>query len=152
MVDVGLPVKDSANTWAAMVRDVDGVNRECRMVITQHMRSRPVFMIALHDISDKRALQITHEVWDLDELQRRLPYLSTTSYFPPRTVEDEQFGQPTGQLSGGLFTPHTGRPLAAFGGVLTVQLQATWMIHSLQLATSQTQQHGTELSSCWAKR
>lgn len=49
------------------------------------------------------------EEWDVAELKRRVPYLSTTSYFPPRRVSDAQFGEDNGsELAGALFCAQSG--------------------------------------------
>lgn len=54
-------------------------------------------------------LQIEHSLWDQSELQRRLPFLSLESYHPPCRIDHDRFGEPNGhQLTGGLYTPHTG--------------------------------------------
>jgi sarcosine oxidase subunit beta len=53
-------------------------------------------------------LDIEHELWDLQDLKTRLPYVSTASYDPPRRIEDALFGEATGELAGGLYTKHTG--------------------------------------------
>lgn len=55
-----------------------------------------------------KKLNIDHEVWDRAELERRLPYFSTDSYFPPKRLDDETFGEVTGEMTGGLYTKHTG--------------------------------------------
>lgn len=54
-------------------------------------------------------LRIPSETWTQDELRRRLPYMSTSSYFPPRRIDDDRFGETNGlELSGGLYTEHAG--------------------------------------------
>lgn len=53
-------------------------------------------------------LDIEHEYWNREELSCCMPYISTASYNPPRRIEDDQFGEPSGKLAGALYTPHTG--------------------------------------------
>mmetsp|Transcript_96472 Transcript_96472/g.241942 ORF Transcript_96472/g.241942 Transcript_96472/m.241942 type:complete len:478 (+) Transcript_96472:57-1490(+) len=56
-----------------------------------------------------KACSIPCEEWDLPEIRRRMPYLSTTSYFPPRRIDDDAFGADTGgEIAGLLFCPHAG--------------------------------------------
>lgn len=55
------------------------------------------------------ACGIPVEEWDAVELKRRLPYLSMTSYFPPRRSDDEQFGEENGSsIAGALFCAQSG--------------------------------------------
>lgn len=54
-------------------------------------------------------LGIPCERWDGAELRERLPYLATQSYYPPRRVDDDRFGEENGtQIEGGLFTKYAG--------------------------------------------
>lgn len=47
--------------------------------------------------------------WDTAELQRRMPYLSTKSFYPPRRIDDERFGTENGTcLAGALFCQQAG--------------------------------------------
>jgi sarcosine oxidase subunit beta len=47
---------------------------------------------------------IEYEEWDLSELERRVPYISTESYSPPKRMDDDTFGQGNGRkLTGGLY-------------------------------------------------
>ena len=55
-----------------------------------------------------QVIGIDHEQWDLAELEERMPYLLSTSYSPPKRIDDDTFGQATGRLTGGLYTKHTG--------------------------------------------
>jgi len=49
------------------------------------------------------------EDWSLEDLQRRMPFLSPTSYYPPRRHDDDDFGTPNGlDIKGALYSPHAG--------------------------------------------
>lgn len=55
------------------------------------------------------ACGIPVEYWDATQLQQRLPYISTTSYFPPRRVDDDQFGEENNSsIAGALFCQNSG--------------------------------------------
>lgn len=50
--------------------------------------------------------EIPTEYWDLAELQRRVPGISGRSYYPPRRIDDEKFGEDNGsELAGFLWLP-----------------------------------------------
>jgi len=55
-----------------------------------------------------QTLGIEHELLDHSELQRRLPFMSLDSYSPPRRIDDPQFGEASGKLIGGLYSPFAG--------------------------------------------
>lgn len=48
------------------------------------------------------ACSVPVEYWDEPEVRRRIPYMSTASYFPPRRVEDERFGEENGGTIAGI--------------------------------------------------
>mmetsp|Transcript_10124 Transcript_10124/g.22417 ORF Transcript_10124/g.22417 Transcript_10124/m.22417 type:complete len:483 (-) Transcript_10124:244-1692(-) len=54
------------------------------------------------------ACNIPVEYWDVKEIERRLPYVSTRSYAPPRKIHDDSFGEENGPLAGLLFCPQAG--------------------------------------------
>lgn len=55
------------------------------------------------------ACGVPYQHWDLAELERRMPYISTASFYPPRRIDDEKFGEENGQqLSGALFSEKAG--------------------------------------------
>jgi glycine/D-amino acid oxidase-like deaminating enzyme len=52
---------------------------------------------------------VAYEWWSLDELQARMPHLSTGSWFPPTALTDAAFAaDPTARLGGALYTPEAG--------------------------------------------
>lgn len=55
------------------------------------------------------ALSIPVEYWNAEEVRRRMPYMSTAAYFPPRRVDDDRFGEENGgDISGLLFCAQAG--------------------------------------------
>jgi sarcosine oxidase subunit beta len=55
------------------------------------------------------SIGIPVEMWDEAELLRRIPYMSTSSYFPPRRIDDERFGDENGErIAGALFCAQSG--------------------------------------------
>jgi len=60
-------------------------------------------------LGHQRTLGIPFEEWNGAELRRRLPYLDFRLYYPPKRLEDESFGEPTGgELEGAVFFPRAG--------------------------------------------
>jgi len=60
-------------------------------------------------IVNSRKLDIPIEEWDEAQILERMPIYSLDSYFPPRTRDDEQFGQPNGRkLNGAVYWPNGG--------------------------------------------
>ena len=56
-----------------------------------------------------RELGIPIELWDLDRLEERLPFIDTSAYYPPRRPDEEGFGMPSGNmLSGAILLPCAG--------------------------------------------
>ena len=56
-----------------------------------------------------RELGIPVELWDLDTLKTKLPFVDVNAYYPPRRPDDEEFGAASGQtLSGAIFLPCAG--------------------------------------------
>ncbi|MDX1521095.1 MAG: FAD-dependent oxidoreductase [Anaerolineae bacterium] len=54
-------------------------------------------------------LGVEHEVWDAEQVKKRMPIFSMKSYWPPRRPEDgDIFWQETGELSGAIYTPGSG--------------------------------------------
>jgi len=55
------------------------------------------------------ACGIPVEDWDTAELQKRIPYMTTASFFPPRKANDDEFGAENGgSIAGALFCQHAG--------------------------------------------
>lgn len=55
------------------------------------------------------AVGVTYEWWTADELHRRLPHVSLGSWYPPTQIADEAFSaEPSGRLTGALYTPEAG--------------------------------------------
>ena len=60
-------------------------------------------------IDNHRKLGIPIEVWDLDTVKERMPFIDTTAYYPPRRPDDDDFGVPNGkELSGAIYLPGGG--------------------------------------------
>jgi sarcosine oxidase subunit beta len=55
-----------------------------------------------------REVGVAFEDWDADELRRRYPLLTTSSFYPPKRTDDRAFGVPDGELEGAIFTPDAG--------------------------------------------
>jgi len=54
-------------------------------------------------------LEIPYEIWDKDRIVERLPVYDMKSYSPPKRMEDEGFGEPTGgTVDSGVFFPTAG--------------------------------------------
>ncbi len=54
-------------------------------------------------------LGIPHEVWDGARIRQRLPIYDLTSYWPPKRINDEGFGEPgSGEVESGLYFPTAG--------------------------------------------
>lgn len=55
------------------------------------------------------ALGIPHQHWDRGQIQSRLPHYDLRCFSPPKRIEDDGFGEPTGgELQGGVFFPTAG--------------------------------------------
>ena len=55
------------------------------------------------------ALGIAHEHWGREQILRRLPHYDLSCFSPPKRMDEEGFGEPTGgELQGGLFFPTAG--------------------------------------------
>jgi sarcosine oxidase subunit beta len=55
------------------------------------------------------SLDIPHEHWDADHIRERLPIYDLHRFGPPRPLDDEAFGQPSGgEIGGGIFFPTAG--------------------------------------------
>jgi glycine/D-amino acid oxidase-like deaminating enzyme len=55
-----------------------------------------------------RDVGVRFEDWDADELRRRYPLVTATSFYPPKPPDDATFGKPAGELEGAIFTPDGG--------------------------------------------
>ena len=56
-----------------------------------------------------RALAIPYEIWDKAKIKARLPVYDLRSYYPPRRMADDGFGEPVGgAVAGGVFFPTAG--------------------------------------------
>jgi sarcosine oxidase subunit beta len=56
-----------------------------------------------------KQLGIPFESWDNSTIRARLPIMKTESFFPPRPVDDPQFGVGSErEIAGGIFTPQAG--------------------------------------------
>ena len=54
-------------------------------------------------------LGIEYEEWDADTLRSKVPFYDVTAYYPPRRVDDKEFGTPSGkEHPGAVFLPHAG--------------------------------------------
>lgn len=66
-----------------------------------------------HDMSvhvdHHRELGIPIEVWDLETLKAKMPFIETESFYPPRRPTDEDFGKSSGtSLTGAIYMPGGG--------------------------------------------
>jgi sarcosine oxidase subunit beta len=60
-------------------------------------------------IDNHRELGIPIEVWNLDTVCEKLPFIDINAYYPPRRPGDEDFGKQTGKtLTGAIFIPGAG--------------------------------------------
>lgn len=60
-------------------------------------------------IDNHRELGIPIEVWDLDTVREKLPFIDINAYYPPKRPGDEDFGKQTGKtLTGAIFIPGAG--------------------------------------------
>jgi sarcosine oxidase subunit beta len=82
-----------------------------------HARLHDVGIVILHGeghdmtrhIHNHRKLGIPLEIWDLDAVKERMPFIDTNAYYPPRRPDDEDFGIPNGkELSGAIYLPGGG--------------------------------------------
>jgi sarcosine oxidase subunit beta len=89
-----------------------GVADECG-----HARLYDVGVVILHGedhdmsrhIENHRKLGIPIEIWDLDTVKERMPFIDTSAYYPPRRPDDADFGKLTGKsLSGAIYLPGGG--------------------------------------------
>ncbi len=56
-----------------------------------------------------KELAIPFEEWDASQIRERLPIYDTRRFGPPKRMDDERFGEPTGgELAGGVFWPTAG--------------------------------------------
>ena len=56
-----------------------------------------------------RDLGVEHELWDNDELRRRIPIYDTGAFWPPKRPDDPHFwDQAGGELDGAIYTPGSG--------------------------------------------
>ena len=56
-----------------------------------------------------RALAIPFEMWDAAQIKQRLPVYDLQSYYPPKRMTDDGFGEPAGgAVAGGVFFPTAG--------------------------------------------
>lgn len=54
-------------------------------------------------------LGIEYEKWDADTLRTNVPFYDTTAFYPPRRLDDDDFGEPSGkEHPGAIFFPHAG--------------------------------------------
>ena len=55
------------------------------------------------------ALGIAHEHWDREQILQRLPHYDLSCFSPPKRLDEQGFGEPTGgELQGGVFFPTAG--------------------------------------------
>lgn len=55
------------------------------------------------------ALGIAHEHWDREQILQRLPHYDLSCFSPPKRLDEQGFGEPTGgELLGGVFFPTAG--------------------------------------------
>ena len=60
-------------------------------------------------IANVEALSIPHEHWNPEKIKSQLPVYDLRQYGPPKRMEDENFGEPTGnQINGAVFFPTAG--------------------------------------------
>ena len=60
-------------------------------------------------IANVKALSIPHEHWNLEKIKKQLPVYDLRKYGPPKRMDDENFGDPTGnQINGAVFFPTAG--------------------------------------------
>lgn len=82
-----------------------------------HARLHDVGIVILHGeghdmtrhVDNHRKLGIPIEIWDLDTVKKRMPFIDTNAYYPPRRPDDESFGVPNGsELCGAIYLPGGG--------------------------------------------
>ncbi len=77
------------------------------MLIIEGPIFEKVFSFAASPSIEK--LSIPHEHWSLEKIKRQLPVYDLRQYGPPKRMEDENFGEPTGkQINGAVFFPMAG--------------------------------------------
>ena len=60
-------------------------------------------------IANSESLSIPHEHWNPEKIKSRLSIYDLRKYGPPKRVDDENFGEPTGnQINGAVFFPTAG--------------------------------------------
>jgi sarcosine oxidase subunit beta len=94
--------------WEDYVGPVDdrGYARfiECGMAVVQEPGVNTQKYIPLFE-----DIGVPYEVWGLGKIRQRLPLFDLHTHFPPRTVDDETFGEtPTESIDGVLFKPNAG--------------------------------------------
>lgn len=79
--------------------------KECGCLV---MKTQANGYLAKH-IENSSRLDCPFEEWTNDQVQARLPIYSTESFWPPKRMNDESFGQPNGAtMQGGVYWPNGG--------------------------------------------
>jgi sarcosine oxidase subunit beta len=79
------------------------INTGCLVIKTPLNRGLRNVMASLDDLG------VTYEELDVDAIRERFPLLNTRRYFPPRLLDDPEFGKPTGSaVAGAIYIPESG--------------------------------------------
>ncbi len=79
------------------------INTGCLVIKTPINKNLKMVMESL----DKLGVQ--YEELSVKEIQERMPILNTKSFFPPKLLNDPDFGKPTGEaIAGAIFVPESG--------------------------------------------
>jgi sarcosine oxidase subunit beta len=78
---------------------------ECGCMV---MKTEQNEYLAKH-IQNSAALDIPYEEWSPEKICERLPIYSLESFYPPKRMEEDGFGEPTGgRMTGGVYWPNAG--------------------------------------------
>lgn len=82
---------------------VDYLNTGCLVIKTEKNKYLTNVMPALDE------LKVPYEELDPDQVRAKMPFLDTRSFGPPTLLDDERFGQPTGEsIAGAIYIPESG--------------------------------------------
>jgi sarcosine oxidase subunit beta len=79
------------------------INCGCLVMKTEKNKYLENVMAALDDLC------VVYEELTPEQIRARFPYMDTRQYWPPKVMEDDGFGQPTGDsIAGGIYVPESG--------------------------------------------